>query len=218
MFSGIRADIKMIQQKDPAATGKIRSFFLYQSVHALIFHRLCHFLFKHKLKFLARLIALFARFITNIEIHPGAQIEKGVFIDHGAGLVIGETAVVGKGCVLFHGATLGGTGNETGKRHPTLGKNVMVGTGAKILGNITIGDNALIAANSVVLQDIPAGATVVGIPGRIVKINGVKVQENCAQHKTLEQLQTELNQMREKMDSMEKYIQNLQEQGVYINS
>ena len=206
MFSGIRADIAMIKQKDPAATGKIRSFFLYQGVHALMFHRLCHFLYKHKLHFVARLIALWARFFTLIEIHPGAQIAKGVFIDHGSGLVIGETAVVGEGCVLFHGATLGGTGNETGKRHPTLGKNVMVGAGAKVLGNITIGDNVLIASNAVVLRDVPSGATVVGIPGKVVKINGVKVAENCNQSTRLQDIKTEIEQMKRKLGEMEECI------------
>lgn len=218
MFSGLRADIDMISEKDPAATGKIRSFFLYQGVHALMFHRLCNFLYRHNLKFLSRLIALWARFFTLIEIHPGAQIEKGVFIDHGAGLVIGETAVVGKGCVLFHGATLGGTGNETGKRHPTLGKNVMVGAGAKVLGNIKIGDNALIAANAVVLKDVPAGATVVGIPGRVVRINGVKVSENCNQVKTIEELKTELELMKRKVESMEESIDLMHDESVYTNN
>lgn len=214
MFSGIRADVDMIGEKDPASTGKIRSFFLYQGVHALTIHRLCHFLYRHKLHFIARLIALWSRFLTLIEIHPGAQIAKGVFIDHGSGLVIGETAIVGKGCVLFHGATLGGTGNETGKRHPTLGKNVMVGAGAKVLGNINIGDNVLIAANAVVLDDVPSGATVVGIPGRVVKLNGVKVSENCHQNTKLEQLQYEINNMKKKINYMESCLSNLQDKDV----
>lgn len=162
-------DAKNIQDKDPAATNIISVILLYPGFHAICFHRINHFLYKHKLMFLSRLLSQIARFMTGIEIHPGAKIGNRLFIDHGMGIVIGETTEIGDSCTIYHQVTLGGTGKETVKRHPTIGSNVFIGSGSKVLGNIRIGNNAKIGANSVVLRDIESNSTVVGIPGKIVK-------------------------------------------------
>ena len=161
-------DYAIVMKRDPAAKNWLEVFFLYPCPLAIILYRIAHLLHKAGVFFLPRFISHLARFLTGIEIHPAARIGKGVFIDHGMGVVIGETAVVGDYCLLYQGVTLGGTGKERGKRHPTLGRNVTVGAGAKILGNINIGSNARVGAVSVVLRDIPSNSTVVGIPGRIV--------------------------------------------------
>ena len=161
-------DYAIVMKRDPAAKNWLEVFFLYPGPQAIVLYRIAHLLHKVGVFFLPRFISHLARFLTGIEIHPGARIGKGVFIDHGMGVVIGETAVVGDYCLLYQGVTLGGTGKERGKRHPTLGRNVTVGAGAKILGNINIGSNARVGAVSVVLRDIPSNSTVVGIPGRIV--------------------------------------------------
>lgn len=162
-------DAKSIAQRDPAATGPWQVFWLYSGYHAVCWHRLAHWFYRHKMLFIARAISQFSRFLTNIEIHPGAKIGKGLFIDHGTGVVIGETAEIGDYCTIYHGCTLGGTGKDIGKRHPTLGNNVLVGAGAKILGPFQVGDNSRIGANSVVLQEVPPNTTVTGVPGRQVK-------------------------------------------------
>ena len=164
----IRYDINNILKNDPAARSEIEVFLLYPSVHAVINYRIANALYKKKMFFLARLISQFARFLTGIEIHPGATIGKGFFVDHGMGVVVGETAEVGDNVTLYHGVTLGGTGKDKGKRHPTIGNNVVIGTGAKVLGPILVGNNCRIGANSVVLKNIPENSTVVGIPGKIV--------------------------------------------------
>lgn len=164
------------QKRDPASRGKLEIFLLYAGVHATIYYRLAHWLHLHRCRFLARCISQWARFWTNIEIHPGAAIGRRLVIDHGAGIVIGETTEIGDDVLLYQGVTLGGTGKDMGKRHPTLGNNVMVGSGARVLGPITINDNARIAAGAVVLQDVPANATAVGVPAQIVRINGEKVR------------------------------------------
>ena len=158
-------------ENDPAARTKLEVFLLYPSIHARLAHMISHFLYKKNLLFLARLISQRARFLTGIEIHPGATLGAGILIDHGMGVVIGETAELGDRITIYHGTTLGGTGKEKGKRHPTVGDNVVIGAGSKVLGNIKIGSNSKIGANSVVLDDVPEGATVVGIPGKVVKIN-----------------------------------------------
>ena len=158
---------KSIKQRDPAARNSLEILLLYPGVHALIWYRVSHFMWKIKFKFTARLIMNATRASTGIEIHPAAQIGKRLFIDHGMGVVIGETSVIGDDCTMYQGATLGGTGKDSNKRHPTLGNNVVVGAGAKVLGNITVGSNVKIGANSVVLKDVPDGCTVVGV-GRIV--------------------------------------------------
>lgn len=161
--------LKSIKDRDPASGNQLQIFFCYPCVHAIISHRICHFLHKIKLKFLARLFSQINRFFTQIEIHPGATIGKNLFIDHGSGVVIGETTIIGDNCTIYQGVTLGGTGKENGKRHPTIGNNVFIGSGAKVLGNITIGDNVKIGANCVVLKDIPSNSTAVGIPAKIIK-------------------------------------------------
>lgn len=168
-------DIKAIKRNDPAARGL--EFILYPGLHAIIVHRyIVHPLYKIKLRFLARLISQFNRFFTGIEIHPGAKIGKGLFIDHGMGIVIGETAEIGMNCIVFHKVTLGGTGKHSGKRHPTIGNDVMIGTAATLLGPITVGNNVKIGAETVIIMhDVPSNCTVVGVPGRIVKKNGQKV-------------------------------------------
>lgn len=161
-------DYAIIMRRDPAAKNWLEVLFLYPGPQAIILYRIAHLLHNLDILFLPRFISHLARFLTGIEIHPGAVIGKGVFIDHGMGVVIGETAVVGDYCLLYQGVTLGGTGKETGKRHPTLGSNVTVGAGAKILGNINIGDRVRVGAITVVLKDVPSNSTVVGIPGRII--------------------------------------------------
>lgn len=167
-FESLSYDLKSAMKNDPAARNKIEVFLLYPCIHALIHHRISHFLYKRKFFFLARVISQLSRFFTGIEIHPGATIGKGLFIDHGMGVVIGETAEIGDNVTLYHGVTLGGTGKDTGKRHPTVGNNVTIGSGAKILGPITIGDGVKVGANSVVLKDVPANCTAVGIPAKII--------------------------------------------------
>ena len=171
MFYKIKKDIEYIMENDPAARTKLEVFLLYPSIHARLAHMISHFLYKKNLLFLARLISQIARFLTAIEIHPGATLGAGILIDHGMGVVIGETAELGDRITIYHGTTLGGTGKEKGKRHPTVGDNVVIGAGSKVLGNIKIGSNSKIGANSVVRVDVPEGATVVGIPGKVVKIN-----------------------------------------------
>lgn len=162
-------DAKNICDKDPACRNVVEAILLYPGFHAILFHRIAHFLYKIKLLFLARLISQIARHITGIEIHPGAKIGRKLFIDHGMGIVIGETTTIGDDCTIYHNSTLGGTGKDKDKRHPDLGNNVLIGAGAKVLGPIKIGTNVKIGANSVVLTDIPDNSTVVGIPGKIVK-------------------------------------------------
>ncbi len=157
-----------ILDKDPAANNKLQVFLLYPSIHAVIHHKISHFLYKKKFIFLARLISQISRFFTGIEIHPGAQIEKHLFMDHGMGIVIGETSIIGENVTIYHGVTLGGVSLEKGKRHPTIGNNVIIGAGAKVLGNITIGADSKIGANSVILKDIPQDSVAVGVPGKII--------------------------------------------------
>lgn len=175
MFDRLKEDINAIKQRDPAARNSLEIFLLYQGLHAIMYYRVAHWFYKHKRYFIARKISQSGRFWTGIEIHPGAKIGKGLFIDHGSGVVIGETTEIGDNCTLYQGVTLGGTGKEHGKRHPTLGNNVLVGSGAKILGPFKVGDNSRIAAGAVVLNEVPANSTAVGVPARIVKLNGKKV-------------------------------------------
>lgn len=175
MFKNLKYDLNKVMENDPAARSKIEVFLLYPTIHALIAYRIAHYFYTKKLFFLARLISQISRFFTGIEIHPGAQIGRGLVIDHGMGVVIGETAEIGDDVLLYHGVTLGGTGKDKGKRHPTLGNNVVIGAGAKVLGPIYIGSNSKVGANSVVLKDVPEGATAVGIPAKnIIKIKEEK--------------------------------------------
>ena len=169
MFTKLKYDIQNVMKQDPAAKSFLEVILLYPSIHCLIFYRISHFFYKNNFFFIARFISQLARFITGIEIHPGAKIGKGLFIDHGIGVVIGETAEVGDNVTIYHGVTLGGTGKCCGKRHPTVGNNVIIGAGAKILGTITIGNNSKIGANAVVLKDVPNDFTAVGIPSKNIE-------------------------------------------------
>ena len=175
MLKTLKADFRNIFEKDPAARNVLEVLFLYPGLQAVVAHRLAHWLYRLRIPFIPRFISHLSRFFTGIEIHPGATLGQGLFIDHGMGVVIGETAILGNNCLIYQNVTLGGTGKELGKRHPTLGNNVVVGTGAKVLGNIQIGANVRIGAGSVVLRDVPSDCTVVGVPGRIVFRQGAKV-------------------------------------------
>ena len=170
-----QSEIQAAKDRDPAAKSAVEILLLYPGVHAIIAHRIAHFLWEKGVPFLPRFLSQISRFFTGIEIHPGAQIGRGLFIDHGMGVVIGETTIIGDNVALFQGVTLGGTGKETGKRHPTLGDNIVVGAGAKILGNIEIGPNSYIGANAVVLKSTPSNTTIVGVPGRITRQEGRKI-------------------------------------------
>lgn len=205
-ISGIKADIDAIVERDPAARNRAEVLFLYSGLHALIMHRIAYFLHTHKLKFTARAVSQLAKLFTGIEIHPGAKIGKGVFIDHGAGVVIGETAEVGDGCTIYQGVTLGGTGKETGKRHPTLCKNVMVGAGAKLLGGFTVGAGSKIAAGAVVLGEVPENSTAVGIPARIVRKDGVKVSDDLDQVHIPDPIENEFEKIRKRIVSLEEKL------------
>lgn len=213
MFKTLRADLRAIKERDPAARSTFEIFLLYSGVHALIWHRFAHFLYKHRLFFLARLVSQLNRFFTGVEIHPAAQIGRGLFIDHGSGVVIGETTIIGDNCTIYQGVTLGGTGKDTGKRHPTLGNNVLVGSGARVLGPFTVGDNVKIAANAVVLEAIPPDSTAVGVPARVVRRGGAKspcadldqvhipdpiAQELCAMRIHIERLEARIKEMEQK--------------------
>jgi serine O-acetyltransferase len=169
LLTELKTQIKLISDRDPAAQNWLEILFCYPGVQALVLHRIAHWLYNLSLPLIPRIISNITRFFTGIEIHPGAKIGTGVFIDHGMGVVIGETAIIGDYCLIYQGVTLGGTGKESGKRHPTLGENVVIGAGAKVLGNIEIGNNVRIGAGSVVLRNVPSDCTVVGIPGRIVR-------------------------------------------------
>ena len=177
MFRQLREDIAIVKEKDPAARSSFEILLTYSGLKAVRSYRRAHWFYQHKFYTIARIISQRARHKTGIEIHPGAQIGKGLFIDHGMGVVIGETTIIGDNCLLYQGVTLGGTGKDKGKRHPTLGDNVMVGAGAKVLGPINIGNNVKVAANAVVLKDIPDNCTAVGVPARIARMAGQKVQQ-----------------------------------------
>ncbi len=200
--------LRAYQARDPAARSRLEIFLLYPGVHAVIYHRFAHFLYRHKLKFLARLVSQWSRHWTGIEIHPGAQIGRRLVIDHGMGIVIGETAQVGDDCLIYHGVTLGGTGKDQGKRHPTIGNNVLISTGAKVLGPFTVGDGARIAANAVVLSEIPAGATAVGAPAQIVRIHGRKVNYAAEVDQT-----SVKNPTLEKLEALAKRVEELEKQA-----
>ncbi|MBU1148124.1 MAG: serine O-acetyltransferase [Candidatus Omnitrophica bacterium] len=181
----MREDIRSAMEKDPAAKSGLEVFLCYPGVHALWFHRIAHFFYSHKMYVIARAISHVARFLTGIEIHPGAKIGRRVFMDHGMGVVIGETSEIGDDALLYKGVVLGGTALEKGKRHPTIGKNVVIGSNACVLGPITIGDGAKIGSGSVVVKDVPSGATVVGIPGKIVEKKVMKKLELDFEHGNL---------------------------------
>lgn len=210
MFKNLRADIRAAKLNDPAARSKFEIFLTYSGVKALSWHRYAHFLYKIKLRLLARMTSQFAKWLTGIEIHPAAKIAGGVFIDHGAGVVIGETAEIEEGVIIYQGVTLGGTGKQTGKRHPTVKKGAMISAGAKVLGGFTVGEYAKIGAGAVVLKEVPAYATVVGVPGNVVRVNGEKVV-NLEQEKR-DPIHEEICNLREKIFKLEQTIEKLTNQ------
>ncbi|MCW7480166.1 serine O-acetyltransferase [Leptospira kanakyensis] len=226
-------NIRIIKKFDPAAKSYLEIVLCYPGLHALWLHKLAHLLYKLRLPIIPRLVNYISRFLTGIDIHPGAKIAPGVFIDHGSGVVIGETAIVGSGCLIFQGVTLGGTGKESGKRHPTIGKNVVIGAGAKVLGNITVEDHVRVGAGSVVMRNVPAGCTVVGIPGKVVKAGDIASDsvEQMLEHNQmpdpiakvfsvlLEKVETQqqlINKLSEKQQSLEKSSPDLPEDDRFI--
>ena len=213
MLDRLRADIRAVKERDPAARGTLEVLLLYSGLHAIMLHRPAYWLYHHKHFFLARWISQYAKFRTGVEIHPGAKIGTGVFIDHGCGIVIGETAEVGDGCTLYQGVTLGGTGKDTGKRHPTLGKNVTVGSGAKVLGPFTIGDNSKIAAGAVVLKEIPPNATAVGVPAQVVKLDGVRVTPDLDQIHMPDPVGMEFTALQKQLEALTERVGRLEEEN-----
>ena len=207
----VAQDLQAVFERDPAATSRLEVFFTYSGFHALLAYRISHWLWNRKVPFFPRLISQITRWLTGVEIHPGATIGTGFFIDHGMGVVIGETTEIGDFVTLFQGVTLGGTGKERGKRHPTLGNHVVVGAGAKVLGGIRIGDNVKVGANAVVLRSVPANSTVVGNPGRIVKYDGERLPEATMDHTNIpdpiaerfESMGQELIALRKKIEGAE---------------
>ena len=202
------------QARDPAARSKLEVFLLYPGVHATMYHQAAHFCYCHKMKFLARTISQWSRFWTGIEIHPGAKIGRRLVIDHGMGIVIGETAEVGDDCLIYHGVTLGGTGKDQGKRHPTIGNNVLLSTGSKVLGPFKVGDGARIAANAVVLKEVPEDATAVGVPARVVRIAGEKTNfvGDVDQVSVPDPVQKELDAINSRLSWLEEYLDNKHEE------
>ena len=210
MFKLIKSDFKIIKERDPAARGFLEIILCYPGFQALVLHRISHKLWNYKLPLLPRVLSQFTRTITGIEIHPGAKIGRGVFIDHGMGVVIGETSEIGDRCLLYQGVTLGGTGKDSGKRHPTLQENVVVGAGAKVLGAINIGSNTRIGAGSVVVKNVERNCTVVGIPGRVVNQSGVNI--NPLAHSALPDAEgSVIKNLMDRIDHLENHIVGLQD-------
>lgn len=212
MFTRMKEDIATVFEQDPAARSVLEVVLTYSGLHAVWAHRIAHALFRNKLFFLARAVSQVSRFFTGIEIHPGAKIGRRFFIDHGMGVVIGETCVIGDDCILFQGVTLGGTGKERGKRHPTLGNNVLVATGAKVLGSITLGDNSKVGAGSVVLKDVPPNATVVGIPGKVVILDGIRVKQNLNHQNIPDPVDERCQQMEDCIEKLQRELDRLSTQ------
>lgn len=200
--------LRAYQARDPAARGRLEIFLLYPGVHALIYHRMAHWLFARNLRFLARLVSQWSRFWTGIEIHPGAVIGRRLVIDHGMGIVIGETTEIGDDVLIYQGVTLGGTGKDQGKRHPTIGNNVMIGSGAKVLGPFMVGEYARIAANAVVLSEVPPEATAVGVPARVVRISGERVDycDQMDQVNITDPVKKELQAISSRLEWLEQYM------------
>jgi len=209
MFSRMKEDVEVVFEQDPAARRALEVILTYSGLHAVWSHRVAHALFKRKFFFLARVVSQVSRFFTGIEIHPGATIGRRFFIDHGMGVVIGETCEIGNNVTIFQGVTLGGTGKERGKRHPTLNDNVLVATGAKVLGSITIGENSKVGAGSVVLKDVPPNATVVGIPGTIVVQDGVKVKRDLNHQDMPDPVADKCSMLERKIAALQKEVINM---------
>ena len=211
MLRTIKEQIDVIFREDPAARSVIEVLLCYPGLHAILLHRVAHAMYEWNLKLLARIVSQIARAITGIEIHPGATIGRRFFIDHGMGVVIGETTVIGDDVILYQGVTLGGTGKERGKRHPTLGNQVVVGTGAKVLGNITLGDNVKVGAGSVVVHSVPGDSTVVGIPGRVVRTRG-QIADDLQHGQMPDPQGQDLENMQQRVDKLEVAIRALLEE------
>ena len=199
-----RKEITSVFERDPAATGYFEVLLTYSGLHAIVFYRTARVLLNMKIPFFPRWLSQLGRFFTGIEIHPGAKIGERFFIDHGMGVVIGETAIIGDDVLIYQGVTLGGTGKERGKRHPTIGNNVVIGAGAKVLGNITIGDNSYIGSNAVVIKDVPPNSTVVGVPGRITKQEGKKIDLSLDHIHVLDPILQEIEELKERLKKIEK--------------
>lgn len=208
MFRNLRYDVKAIMERDPASRSAIEVLLLYPGLWAVVFHRIAHWLYKRRLFFLARLISQLSRWLTGIEIHPGAVVGKGFFVDHGSGVVIGETAEIGDNVTIYQGVTLGGTGKDKGKRHPTIGNNVVIGAGAKVLGPFTVGDNSKIAANAVVLNEVPPNCTCVGVPARVVKKDNKRIS-NLDHIHSPDPVAQELCKLLIRIENLEKEISGL---------
>ena len=216
MLKTLKSDFSIIKERDPAARGFLEMIFCYPGLHALTVHRISHKLWKCKLTLISRLLSQCSRLATGIEIHPGAKIGRGVFIDHGMGVVIGETSEIGNRCLLYQGVTLGGTGKDFGKRHPTLEDNVVVGAGAKILGAIHVGTNTRIGAGSVVVKNVESNSTVVGIPGRVVHQSGVKI--NPLAHSALPDTEANvIKNLMDRIDQLESQVNSIQTQDKSLN-
>lgn len=209
MFKRIKEDIQVVFERDPAARSSLEVVLTYSGVHAIWSHRVSHFLWKRKLYTFSRMISQIARLLTGIEIHPGATIGRRLFIDHGMGIVIGETCEIGDNVTLYQGVTLGGTGKEKGKRHPTIGNHVLIASGAKVLGSMKIGDYSKVGAGSVVLQEVPPHSTVVGVPGRIVVQNGVKITEDMDQVNLGDPVAETMRYMQKEIDGLKREIKQL---------
>lgn len=212
MFESIKQEIDSIMARDPAARSRAEVYFLYSGFKAVRSYRRANWFFKRNMKFIARYISQRSRHKTGIEIHPGATIGKGLFIDHGMGVVIGETTIIGDNCTIYQGVTLGGTGKETGKRHPTLCDNVLVGAGAKVLGPFTVGENARIAAGAVVLDEVPPNSTAVGVPARVVRVNGVK-NENLDQIHVSDPVSQQICRLDQKVKRLYEKVKGLERKG-----
>ncbi|AJO24914.1 serine O-acetyltransferase [Weizmannia coagulans] len=213
MFKRLKEDIEVVFDQDPAARTYFEVILTYSGLHAIWAHRIAHFFYKKKMFFIARVISQLSRFFTGIEIHPGAQIGRRFFIDHGMGVVIGETCEIGDNVTVYQGVTLGGTGKEKGKRHPTIKDNALIASGAKVLGSITIGENAKIGAGSVVLKDVPPNSTVVGIPGRVVVQDGVKIKKDLKHNELPDPVADRLNSMQQEIDALRSEVEQLRKEG-----
>lgn len=217
IFKRMREDMDVVFEQDPAARTYLEVFLTYSGLHAIWNHRIAHFLYKRKLFFIARAISQISRFFTGIEIHPGAVIGRRFFIDHGMGVVIGETCEIGDNVTIYQGVTLGGTGHEKGKRHPTIKDNALIATGAKVLGSITIGENSNVGGGSVVLKDVPDNATVVGIPGRVVKQDGKKISQKLDHHILPDPVAERLKKLQAEIDALKEEVKQLKEGKEHAN-
>lgn len=217
IFKRMKEDMDVVFEQDPAARTYLEVFLTYSGLHAIWAHRIAHALYKRKLYFIARAISQISRFFTGIEIHPGAVIGRRFFIDHGMGVVIGETCEIGDDVTIYQGVTLGGTGHEKGKRHPTIKDNVLIATGAKVLGSITIGENSKIGGGSVVLKDVPPNSTVVGIPGRIVKQDGKRVTQKLDHHKLPDPVAEKLLQLEKQIEELNEEVKKLKEGTKHVD-